>query len=390
MDALLYYLVKLHDKKRRAGLPGMKKIISKQLSYLNKLITEEAIGRKIVEREIKKIRDLELHKEYNISIEDFNKLVKEKDVEVHFAHIFFEELKPIREELEGLEEALRQQLSFKGNFNTLITSEEKSYEKLKVLFDELELSKSRIRDYFKDISHLTYNKRSIRTNQAICKFIKNVFFKIDVQGIENIPLHGPCIIAPHHHNAAFDPIVLISLINRHLFFLTSVETFVAIPLYDKVLYSIGCLPFKRDESRFNARLEKAVPLEKVQDYDSSNLASLKKMINHLKYGDAIVMFPEAEAKINPTYARPDDEDFLPPQEGFLELSMLAERRLKRKIPIIPIGLKYANSMGSKVTVRVGKPVYVPNEIQILTKSQLKLELTRYSNYVFDIIKRLSL
>jgi 1-acyl-sn-glycerol-3-phosphate acyltransferase len=268
--------------------------------------------------------------------------------------------------------------------------EKEIYENVSADLNAIESSKLKIKEYFNDINKLTYKKKYVKSGQIISKLIKNVLFRVEINGIENIPKRGPCILAPHHYDAMFDGVLLSAVINRDLFFLATVEGFVAVPLYGKFLINIGCIPLKRDDSKFNARLPNAISQEKIDSFPVSNIASIKKMLIHLRNGDVLVIFPEGEAKTNgPTYERPNNEDFLPPQEGFVSIAFLAKRAYNKDVPIIPIGIKYGKGIFRTAIINIGAPIYLSNDLQNMNKQELNKAIAEYMAQIFAQIKRLS-
>jgi len=404
MHRFLKTLRKFCKKKRKADIDEISKLISGQLSYIDRLEKEEEIEKRFILKIIDKIKELELHKEFNISVAEFYKIIKEKYIEGHFYYLFLEEIQQFKQKIDELKELLEKQ---RAKYDIkLFDAEEEKYNELEGLFDKIDYSESRIREYFEDMKHLRYKRKYIKSGQIISKIIKGVLLRVQVKGIENIPKKGPCILAPHHHHAAFDPLILMALINRPLFFLASVETFLpGMPIYGRIIHNIGAQPFKRDDSSYGERLPGAIKKEKVDSFPSSNLQSIKNMLIHLKHGDVIVIFPEGDAKEMLTYARKHNENFIKPSEGFVGLAVMAKIKFGIDVPIVPIGISYGpgilktggtsivrNILGSiqrMVKVRIGKPVYLPANLQKLNKKQLKKEITRYTKYIFDIIKQLS-
>ena len=239
------------------------------------------------------------------------------------------------------------------------------------------------------IKKLRYDLKYVKSGQIISEILCGSLIKIEAKGVENIPKSGPCIIIPYHYPAQLDPMILISIINRKLFFAASVEGFISIPFLDSFWYKMGCLPIKRDDSEFNKRINGSVPSKKIDNYNSSNLDSIKKMLTHLKYGDPIVIFPEGDAKINATYDRPNNEKFLEPKEGFVSIAFLAKRKFNLDVPIIPVGLKYNGRLMKRVVIKIGSPHYLDNSLQKMKKKELKNTIDFLAKKIFDDVKMLS-
>ena len=388
MNKFLSELRYLQRKKKGLDKTKRDKYIRKQIHLTKKLIEQSSFDKKFVSEIHNKIYELISNKEFVLSKKKFISLLNKKSYESQIIEIFLKEYNQIKELLANLFKILEEQLN-SSNFTLDETSENKIYLDIEKILLDFDNNENKINDYFNDLNKLTYKKKYIKSGMIISKIINKILFRIEINSIENIPKRGPCILAPHHYHAAFDPLILISVIDKPLFFATSVETFISIPLYDKLLYNLGCLPIKRDDKLFQNRLNNAIPEEKIRNYDSSNLASIKKMLIHLKHGDFVVIFPEGEAKIIPTYARNNDENFLDPQTGFVSMAFLAERKYNKKIPIIPIGLKYDGNIFKKIIVNIGKPIYLSNSLQKLNRQELKQNISKISYQIFDVIKQLS-
>jgi 1-acyl-sn-glycerol-3-phosphate acyltransferase len=389
LDNFFRRLRKLTIKKKGSSSKNQQRFISRQLAIIEKEEAEARVERKFVGKLVARIKETEAHKEFNVSIQDFNKILKEKHVEENFCHLFIREIEAFRQKLDEVKKILGQQLSGEHSSEDLFELEMREYIELEKLVDEIDCSEDKIKTYFKDVSRLNYNRKYIKSGQIVSKLVNKMLLKLEVEGIENIPAKGACILAPHHHHAAIDPMILMAIINRPIFFLTSVETFIAVPLYGRFLYKIGCLPFKRDDSKFRERLPNAISKGRVSAYPSNNVASINRMLTHLKYNEAVVIFPEGDAKIIATYVRDSGQDFLEPAEGFVTLALLAKRKFGINVPIIPIGFNYAGGVFKTIKVNIGEPFILNERTQSLGGDELKKEIIKVANHIFLRIRELS-
>ncbi len=69
--------------------------------------------------------------------------------------------------------------------------------------------------------------------------------KINVEGIENIPLKDGCIIASNHRSN-LDPFVLNTVSTRPIFFMAKEELF-KIPVLGWIIKKAGAIPVKRNK-----------------------------------------------------------------------------------------------------------------------------------------------
>ncbi|HLG13171.1 MAG TPA: lysophospholipid acyltransferase family protein [Blastocatellia bacterium] len=96
-----------------------------------------------------------------------------------------------------------------------------------------------------------------------------LLFRIEFNGVENVPREGPCIIAPNHNTFA-DPIWITIPIKRRVYYMTWDRVF-EIPVLGSLARIFGAFPVK---------LESVDP--KAQ----------REAIGMLKLGRAVVIFPE--------------------------------------------------------------------------------------------------
>ncbi|WP_297890095.1 lysophospholipid acyltransferase family protein [Sulfurihydrogenibium sp.] len=177
--------------------------------------------------------------------------------------------------------------------------------------------------------NLPYSEIGYRLFFKTKPIIKKIL-RINVEGVENIPLEGGCILASNHRSH-LDPPVINTISPRPVIFLAKKELF-EVPVLGWFIKKAGAIPVKRD---------------------SRDTATIKKSIQLLKEGYVIGIFPEG------TRARPGE--FRKPQPG---VGYLIE---KAKVPVIPIlieGTDKVLPVNSKlpklfkynIDVKIGKPI----------------------------------
>uniref|UniRef100_A0A7C2P9P8 1-acyl-sn-glycerol-3-phosphate acyltransferase n=1 Tax=candidate division WOR-3 bacterium TaxID=2052148 RepID=A0A7C2P9P8_UNCW3 len=171
-------------------------------------------------------------------------------------------------------------------------------------------------------------------------------FRLKVFGSQNIPRKGPCIICVNH-TSFWDPPFVGFASPRELHFLAKRELFENVKAFGMLISFYNAIPIDRENS----------------------LSGLKKAINILKEGKALVIFPEG------TRNRTKNKFLLPLKEGAALLS------LKMNAPIIPAFL--FESKGNvfdwitgkrKLRIRFGKallPVYYKGNYQHPVKELTK-------------------
>ncbi len=164
--------------------------------------------------------------------------------------------------------------------------------------------------------------------------IRPVFKKllrIHVEGIENIPLNGGCILAANHRSN-LDPFVLNTISPRPIFFMAKEELF-KIPVLNWIIKKAGAIPVKRNKR---------------------DISALKKASKALKEGFCVGIFPEGH--------RAKPKEFRKPQSG---VGLLVA---KNKVPVVPVRIEGTDDIfpvGSRfpkiliypIHIKIGKPIF---------------------------------
>ena len=149
------------------------------------------------------------------------------------------------------------------------------------------------------------------------------FFRLETDGIENLPQKSAFILLPKHQR--WEDIPLLSLATpRPLYYVAKYDLFKN-PLSNWFLRSLGGIPLNRQR-----------PLESRR--------SLQAMIEFLKKGEGVVVFPEG------TYYR---NKMGPAHIGIVRLILS-----RFSLPFIPVGMNYSGK-GARTLARInfGKAFY---------------------------------
>ncbi len=146
--------------------------------------------------------------------------------------------------------------------------------------------------------------------------IFKVFFRIKVNGRENLPKEGAAIVMSNHISN-YDPPLLAAVFKRPLRFMAKKELFEG-PLMRFVLYLADAFPVDRDKR---------------------DIRAVKKALQVLKKGELLGLFPEGTRMPE---GKPGD-----PKEGSVMLAV------KSGVPIIPVGIKNVKTEG-RITVNIGE------------------------------------
>lgn len=142
--------------------------------------------------------------------------------------------------------------------------------------------------------------------KCILFFIFNFFFRIKIQGKENIPRSGAFILASNHSSFLDPPILSVGSFRRRLNFLAKEELFFN-NIFGWYIRKLGAIPLSREKT---------------------DISAIKECIKRIKRGQPIVIFPEG------TRNRQGEI-----KEGLPGIALLAA---KTNIPVIPAYIKGAD------------------------------------------------
>lgn len=108
-----------------------------------------------------------------------------------------------------------------------------------------------------------------------CKFFCLLFFRIRSNGTENVPAHGPVLLLSNHQSY-LDPVLCGITLRRRMCFVARDTLFVN-SFFGALLKSLGIMPIKRGQA---------------------DIAAIKLLIEKLKAGRTVVLFPEATRSQN--------------------------------------------------------------------------------------------
>lgn len=149
------------------------------------------------------------------------------------------------------------------------------------------------------------------------------FFRLNKEGLSNLPDHGAFILLPKHQR--WEDIPLLGITSPR-------------PLYYVAKHEL----FNNPLSRWFLRSLGGIPINRVRPLESR--ASIKAIMGRLREGEGVAIFPEG------TYV-PDEVG--PARAGLMR--MISSRF---DVPFFPVGFFYKRSgTHIKVRIRFGKPLY---------------------------------
>ena len=185
----------------------------------------------------------------------------------------------------------------------------------------------------------------------IVNIYMNIYYKFEVVGKENVPSDGSLIICSNHIHWADPVIVACKSTNRQIHYMAKIEIFKN-NFITWFLNNLNVFSIKRGEI---------------------DVAAIKNALRLLKDGKVLGMFPEG------TRVKGDEEK--KPEAG---LGMLA---VKSKAIVVPVNLRGSYKFRSKITVTVGKPIYLEeyHSVKINKEGYEKI-----SNDIMQTIRKLNL
>lgn len=168
-----------------------------------------------------------------------------------------------------------------------------------------------------------------RLTRISARFLLCPLFRIQVNGLENLPEKQTFIVLPKHQR--WEDIPLLGLaIPRPLYYIAKYELFEN-PLSGWFLSSLGGIPLNRESPLRSRRF-------------------LKIMLGLLRGGEGVVIFPEG------TYYR---EKIGAGHAGLIRMILS-----RFKVPFIPMGIRYSEKgIRKSVIMNIGHPLYGDSSVQ---------------------------
>ncbi|MFC1542070.1 lysophospholipid acyltransferase family protein [Candidatus Latescibacterota bacterium] len=176
--------------------------------------------------------------------------------------------------------------------------------------------------------------RAYRITQFITYVVYKIFFRVSIEGLENIPPEGGVIIAPNHASL-LDPTAIGGVIPRQISHMAKKELF--------------SVPFVR----FLLNVSKSIRVDR-QGYTKGTII---EVVDLLKKGRAFNIFPEG--------TRTRTGEFGAPKKGAGMIAVMAD------VPIVPCwieGSYKAKPFLSKIKLHFLPPIY-PSKIKAETKKE---------------------
>ena len=171
-----------------------------------------------------------------------------------------------------------------------------------------------------------YDHASMDWLYGLCHYViigfYDALFRGEIAGLEHIPRTGPFLIAANHASH-LDPPIIGSQVSRQIAFFAR-KTLWKPGFPSWWMDNVGCIPVDRD---------------------GSDLAAIKRVLQTLKTGKALILFPEG--------TRSPDGTLQPPKGG---VGLIAA---KTQVPVLPARIFNSHvAFGRDGGLRIGTPVSV--------------------------------
>jgi glycerol-3-phosphate O-acyltransferase/dihydroxyacetone phosphate acyltransferase len=163
--------------------------------------------------------------------------------------------------------------------------------------------------------------------------------RIEIAGRDRIPSHRPVIVAPNHHNALVDAMLIVAAFDRPIRVLAK-STLFPHPLIGPFLWLMGAVPVRRR-------------VDVGEGDPSRNVEMFEAVVEALRRGGVILIFPEGRSQSQPT--------LLPLRTGTARIVLDAERGAGGPIGValLPVGLVFhdpGSFRSASAIVKIGPPV----------------------------------
>ena len=175
--------------------------------------------------------------------------------------------------------------------------------------------------------------------------LKNIFYRVNIVGIENIPREGPIIIAGNHSSLLDGPL-LVSMKERNLYAFVKEEVFE----YSKVV-------------SFVLKLLDSIPVTT----NSNDISGIRKALRVLKEGKSVLIFPQG--------TRTFEGSSVLAHEGCITIASIS------KVNIIPVYITEKPRIFSNIDIIIGEQISIKRE-----KGKEKIQAQELLNKIYRLKK----
>jgi putative membrane protein len=179
------------------------------------------------------------------------------------------------------------------------------------------------------------------------------------EGLENLPRHGPVLLAARHYHHFWDGCALLAAVPRPLHVVVTLDWMTSSSgrrVMTRLCQAVDWPVVERTASPSGVSREASAPASSRTNRAISQRAPVRSTLDLLGRNRAVLIFPEAYPTIDPHGTPKTREDeFLPFRPGVLHLAVLSARETGVRVPIVPVGLNYQRSPRWSLRMRFGEP-----------------------------------
>jgi 1-acyl-sn-glycerol-3-phosphate acyltransferase len=180
---------------------------------------------------------------------------------------------------------------------------------------------------------------------------------VRVEGLENIPAHGPVMLVARHFHHLLDGAVLARYVPRPVHIVVGLDWTADAKqrawmerACRAAQYPIVLRPATLGERGGYARSELA-------RYTRTGLRDASAL---LAAGRVVLVFPEGYPNVDPAFARKaNDDTFLPFAPGYLRMIAWAQRAEGVRVAVVPVGFRYTRGPRWSIVARIGAARFDP-------------------------------
>jgi putative membrane protein len=199
--------------------------------------------------------------------------------------------------------------------------------------------------------------------KLIARLLDGGRLNIETTGNENIPPHGPVILAARHFHHLYDGVALFEVVPREIHILVTLdwaESRMTRWFMEAAIRFAGWpVVLRRDAltRRSDGMGSQSRSVFSENDIARYQRRALRDGVEVLARGGALLIFPEGYPNIDPNFTpKKTSEKFLPFHAGFAVIAAATERRLGATVPTIPVGLHYEAGERWRVRICYGAPM----------------------------------
>jgi 1-acyl-sn-glycerol-3-phosphate acyltransferase len=184
--------------------------------------------------------------------------------------------------------------------------------------------------------------------------------KTIASGLENIPAEGPALIVARHYHHLYDGLALFAALRRPFHIVVTLDWAKNRPAqyFMETITGIARWPVLLRGDALAHGAQSSIGIFSQKDVLRYQRKALRQAADLLVEGRIVVVFPEGYPNIDSHYTpKTNVNEFLPFKPGFVNVALRAEKCLKREIPIISAGLRYAPGAPWLAYLNIGEPTY---------------------------------